>query len=99
MRTIAQDVATPGGADGKRAFTYAEARSGPVRSCVGVSCGDGRHALALHTDPVAVPQRRLNAAKGCGKPPAAADLAAVAAWLDRHLEVSWVQGVLWEDAA
>lgn len=81
------------------AWTYASARSAPVAGYIGICCGDGRHMLTEACDPIAPAQRRLNAAKGNGKPPAAADLAAVAAWLDRHLVPAWIQERLWEIAA
>lgn len=52
----------------------------------GISCGDGRHLITDdEADPVVAAQKRINAAKGDGKPPAAEDLAAVSGWLDRHL--------------
>lgn len=81
------------------ALTYANIRSAQLRSYIGICCGDGRHMLTEACDPIAPAQRRLNAAKGNGKPPAAADLAAVAAWLDRQQVPAWIQEPLWGTAA
>jgi len=75
-------------------WTYATIRTAPVDAYLAITDGP-RHVLAPAGDPgvPAAAQRRVNACKGSGKTPAAADLDEVAGWLDRHCAA--VQMELW----
>lgn len=73
-------------------WTYATIRPAPVDGYLAITDGS-RHVLARMDGP-GVPagaQRRLSAARTGGKAPGAADLAAVAGWLDEHVARRWVQ--------
>lgn len=80
-------------------WSYATIRHAPVDGYIAITDGS-RHVLARTDDP-GVPagaQRRLNAAWTGGKAAAAADLAEVAGWLDRHAGLAWQQGCLFDAA-
>jgi hypothetical protein len=76
-------------------WSYATIRAAPVDAYLAITDGS-RHVLARMDDP-GVPagaQRRVNAARTGGKAPGAADLDAVAGWLDLHVAERWVQAEL-----
>ena len=69
-------------------WSYLTIAAAPVDAYLAITDGP-RHVLARADGPgvPAAAQRRVNAARTGGKPPAAGDLAQVAGWLDVH--VTW----------
>lgn len=69
-------------------YPWSQINDAPRGSYVGISHPDGRKVLTGDLDdPIVKVQRRVNRAKALHdpeKPPAPADLDALAAWLDTH---------------